>query len=79
MKNKIKPWQKVVYYSGLTSFLTAIACLVYLYFKGDDMGWKSTLSASIMASSFFFASVGVVLITIGKSNLPSLKVNNSDS
>jgi hypothetical protein len=79
MKNKQKTWQKSVYYLGITSFIISIVCLIFLYFKIDELGWKNAISASIMATSFFLASVGLVLITIGKCNLPSLKVDNADS
>lgn len=60
------------------SFIAAIGCLILLYFSIDEQGLKSTISASLAASSFFFASMGVVLIAIGKSNLPSFKVGKTD-
>jgi hypothetical protein len=79
MKSIKRTWQKLVYYSGFVSFLAAVACLIILYFWKEDLGWKHVYTASLMASSFFFASVGVVLVTIGTCNLPSLKVKNTKS
>ena len=79
MKNNKSVLQKIAYYSGFISFIISVICLIFLYLKIDDLGWQSPVSASLMASSFFFAAVGVVLVTIGKCNLPSFKVRNSDS
>jgi len=79
MKNDKGAIQKSVYYLGFVSFVAAIACLVFLYLKIGDLGWQDPISASLMASSFFFASVGVVLITMGCCNIPSFKINNTDS
>ena len=77
MKNIQRTWQKLVYYSGIISFIAAVACLIILYFWQGDLGWKHVYTASLAASSFFFASMGVVLVTIGTSDLPSLKVKNT--
>ncbi len=79
MKNDKGAIQKSVYYLGFVSFIAAIVCLVFLYLKIGGLGWQSPVSASLMASSFFFASVGVVLITMGSCNIPSFKVTSSDS
>ena len=79
MKQNKGAWQKAVYYLGITSFIASAACLIYIYLKIDDLGWQNPISASLLATSFFFASVGLVLVTIGKCNLPSLKVGKTDS
>ena len=79
MKNNKSALQKLAYYSGIISFILSVVCLIFLYLKIDDLGWQNPVSASLMASSFFFAAVGVVLLTIGKCNLPSFKVRDSDS
>jgi len=70
--------QKAVYYSGFASFVASIACLVYLYSILDELGWEHVISASLAASSVFFASMGIVLIVIGKTNLPSFKIEKTD-
>ena len=75
MKSNKGVLQKAVTYTGFASFLAAIGCLVFLYLRRNDAGWDDLVSASLMASSFFFASVGFVLIVIGKCDLPSFKVN----
>jgi hypothetical protein len=74
MKNKSRT-QRFVYHLGITSFIASAACLITLYLRVDDAGLKNAVSASIAASSFFFASLGIVLTTIGKCNLPSFKVD----
>jgi len=79
MKNDKGAIQKSIYYSGFVSFALAIVCLVFLYLKMGDLGWLNPISASLMASSFFFASMGVVLITMGVCDIPSFKVTNTDS
>ncbi|MGB5395773.1 MAG: hypothetical protein WBN96_01365 [Gammaproteobacteria bacterium] len=74
MKSSKGKLQKAVTYTGFASFLAAIACLVFLYLRLDGAGWDDLVSASLMASSFFFVSVGFVLVVIGKCDLPSFKV-----
>jgi len=78
MKSKKGILQKIAYYSGIVSFLLSIASLVFLYVKLDAWGWNNPITASLMASSFFFVSVGLVLVVIGKSNLPGFKVGGAD-
>ncbi len=75
MKNK-STLQKSAYYIGIICFLASIASLVYLYFKVDIWGWQHPASASMMATSFFFITGGIVLIVIGRCNIPSFKLNN---
>ena len=79
MKSIKRTWQKAVYFSGIVSFLAAVACLITLYIWKGDLGWKHVYTASLMASSFFFAAVGVVLVTIGRCDIPCLKVKNTKS
>jgi len=79
MKKNTSVLQKIAFYSGIVSFISSVICLIFLYFKIDDLGWQNPISASLMASSFFFASAGLVLVTIGKCNLPSFKVGKADS
>lgn len=71
--------QKFSLYVAYASFFASIFCLIYLFLKIDDLGWQHPISASLLASSFFFIFVGIVLLVIGKSNIPSFKVtSNSD-
>jgi len=68
--------QKVSYVSAILSLIAAVACLVYLYLKIDDIGFDNPISASLMAASFFFVSVGLVLMVIAKADLPSFKIDH---
>lgn len=79
MKSNTKPWQKLIYYLGIFSFIMSVVCLIYLYLTIDDMGLKNPVSSSLAAVSFFCASVGVVLINIGKCDIPSFKINKTDT
>ncbi|MCW8829333.1 MAG: hemerythrin family protein [Gammaproteobacteria bacterium] len=66
--------QKVALVSGVVSFILAAACGVWLYLRIESVGADNPVSASLMATIFFFCSVGVVLTIIGKSDLPSFKL-----
>lgn len=79
MKNNKSALQRSAYYIGIISFVFSVACIIFIYLKIDHLGWQNPVSASVIASAFFFASVGLVLITIGKTNLPSFKFENPDS
>ncbi len=43
-----------------------------LYLKAQELGMQDVISASFMASTFFFFTCGIVLIIIGKADLPDL-------
>lgn len=58
------------------SFILAIACGVLLYVRVDEVGGHNPIAASLMASIFFFVCVGVVLAIIGRSNLPTFKIDS---
>jgi hypothetical protein len=49
-----------------------------LYLRLKSVGSDDLMSASFMASTFFFISVGVVLTIIGKADLPSFKIDISE-
>jgi len=66
--------QRVALYSGVICFVLAVVCGVILYLNLGNIGIYHPVSASLLASIFFFAFVGVVLWVIGKSDLPSLKI-----
>lgn len=52
--------------------------MIFLYLRVEEFGMENPISASLLASSFFFVSVGVVLMVIAKANLPSFKVGNNN-
>lgn len=76
MKNKKSNLQKLSLFFAIASFIASISCVVYLVLKIDDLGWESPISASLLASTFFFVFVGLVLVVIGTSNIPSFKVGD---
>ncbi|MCG7869775.1 MAG: hypothetical protein JAY74_25820 [Candidatus Thiodiazotropha taylori] len=71
--------QKASLISAGVSFLLAIVSAVLLYFRIESVGKDDPISASFMASTFFFVCVGVVLTVIGKADLPSFSTDNSDT
>ncbi|MDX2476952.1 MAG: hypothetical protein QNL05_06265 [Gammaproteobacteria bacterium] len=70
--------QKVSLVSAVVSFLLALTSGVMLYLRLESVGSDNPISASFMASTFFFISVGVVLSIIGKTDLPSFKIDTSE-
>ncbi|MEW8205825.1 MAG: hypothetical protein AB2746_06845, partial [Candidatus Thiodiazotropha taylori] len=72
-------FQKASLISAGVSFLLAIVSAVLLYFRIESVGKDDPISASFMASTFFFVCVGVVLTVIGKADLPSFSTDNSDT
>ena len=70
--------QKVSSGIGILSFIAAAICAIFLYFKIAEFGANNPVSASLLASIFFFIFVGFVLLVIGKTNLPSFNPSNDD-
>jgi len=73
MKKKSK-FQKSALYFAAASVIAAIASVVYLYLNVDTLGWENPISASLLASTFFFMFVAFILIVIGTADIPSFKV-----
>jgi len=63
-------FQKISVVCGYTSFSTAFILLVWLLLT--KAGASQVYVASMSASAFFCFSAGVVLMTMGKANLPNL-------
>ena len=70
--------QKVSLVSAVVSFVLALISGVMLYLRLESVGSDNPISASFMASTFFFICVGVVLTIIGKVDIPSFKIDNSE-
>ena len=70
--------QKASLVFAVVSFVLAFTSAVMLYFRLQSMGSDDLISASLIASIFFFISVGVVLTIIGKTDLPSFKIDISE-
>lgn len=79
MPNKPSKLQKVSSIFGILSFISAAICAVFLYINLGESGANNPVSASFLASIFFFIFVGFVLLVIGKTDLPSFKPGISDS
>lgn len=70
--------QKVALVSAVVSFVLALTSGVMLYLRLESVGSDSPISASFMASTFFFICVGAVLTVIGTADIPSFKFDNSE-
>ena len=57
--------------------ILAIVSAVMLYFKVESVGSQHPISASLMASTFFFICVGAILAIMGNADLPSFKIDSS--
>ena len=69
--------QKISIVSAVVSFMLAFITGVMLYLRLESVGSDDPVSASLMASTFFFICVGTVLIIIGNADIPSFKIDNS--
>jgi len=74
MSKKKSNLQKSALYFSAFSVIASIFSVIFLYLKINTLGWESPISASLLASSFFFGFVAVVLFIIGSSDIPSFKV-----
>jgi len=70
--------QKLSLVSAVVSFILALISGVVLYLRLESMGVDNPISASFLASTFFFICVGVVLSIIGTADVPSFKFDNSE-
>ena len=69
--------QKLSIVSAVVCFVLAFIAGVMLYLRLESVGSDNPISASLMASTFFFVFVGVVLTVIGNADIPSFKIDNS--
>ena len=70
--------QKLSIVSAVVSFVLAFIAGVMLYLRVESVGIDNPISASLIASTFFFICVGAVLIVIGTADIPSFKIGNSE-
>ena len=75
MKKSKSILQKVAIVIGIICFLLAIVCAVALYYMVQDVGMQDVVSASLLASTFFFVFIGFVFTVIGSADIPSFKVD----
>lgn len=76
MSNKPGKLQKITSGIGILSFISAAVCAILLYLRIGESGANNPVSASLLASIFFFIFVGFVLLVIGNTDLPSFKPDN---
>ena len=69
--------QKSALYFSAFSVIASIASIVYLYFNVDALKWENPISASLLASSFFFGFIAFVFFIIGTANIPSFKFGDN--
>jgi hypothetical protein len=60
---------------GILSFIFALVCAGFFYFKVQDIGMENPVSASLLASIFFFCFIGVLFIVIANANIPCFRVD----
>ncbi len=72
-KTKKSKFQKIALYLAVVSIIGAISSVIYLTLKIDTLGWENPVSASLLASTFFFLFVALVFVVIGTANVPSFK------
>lgn len=70
--------QKLSIIFSVVSFVLAVVTGVVLYFKLRSVGSDDPVSASLMASTFFFICVGVILTVIGRADIPSFKFDDPE-
>ena len=78
MMSKKGMLQKISFYSGVISFILAFILSIVVYVRIESIGTNNPVFTSLMATIFFFVSMGVVLTIMGKANLPSFKFDKSD-
>jgi hypothetical protein len=76
MKNTKSFLQKVSGIIGIICFLLAVVCAVALYLMVQERGMQDVVSASLLASSFFFAFIGFVFMVISNTDIPSFKIDS---
>lgn len=69
--------QKTSLVMGIVSEGVSVLCLIMLFIKSRELGMEDVISASYMASAFFFFTCGIVLIMIGRANLPDFSFDRS--
>jgi len=74
VQKKTNLFQKMSLVSGVVSFILAVVSAVLLYLRVDE-GSNDPITASLLASVFFFIFVGIILTIMGRCNMPSFKVD----
>ena len=72
-KRRKNKFQRMMLYFAAFSVISAIVSVIFLVTKIDTIGWESPVSASLLASTFFFLFIAIVFVVIGTANIPSFK------
>ncbi len=67
--------QKTSMAAGIFCQIIALFCLVMTYLESQTLGMEDVITASYLASTFFFSTCGIVMIIIGKADLPDLSIS----
>ena len=70
--------QKFSLVMSVVSIVLAFASGVILFLRYESLGFYHPISASLMASVFFFMSVAVILYIMGKTDIPSFKFDDPE-
>ena len=58
-------------------YLLGVVCGIFWYLKRQELGATDPVTASFLASMFFFVLVGFLLGIMGNADIPDLKVRPS--
>lgn len=78
MKKRKSILQKFSSVIGVICFFLAALSAIGLYLKVQELTMQHPVSASFLASSFFFVFIGFVFIVIGRTDIPSFKIGEGD-
>lgn len=68
--------QKITLGVSFFCYFAAVVCAGMMFYLGME-STETPVFASFMATTVFFACVGIVLHVLGSGNLPSLKVDDN--
>lgn len=71
--------QKICLISAYLCAIFAVISAVFMYLKVQELGASDPISASFLASFFFFTFTGVSLGMMAKANLPNLSFYKPDN
>lgn len=70
--------QKAAFFTAIVFYTAAFACVLAVAYGYTQFGGNSPIVASFAASVVFFIGAGVVLHVIGRADLPSLRVGDTE-
>ena len=73
-----RPLQKVARVVGKICYLLFVICAVFWYLKRQELGATHPVTASFLASMFFFVLVGFLLGIMGNADIPDRRGRRSE-